>query len=91
MDVRATLPMTPTLDLLDLDVCYAYTHAVRLLSLDRVTPFWPDLGLRIDDVLGTTRRAEAGAGLDSGGASGRLSGARRRGHWPGRARPSRST
>ncbi len=42
--------MNPTLDLLDLDVSYAYTHAVRLLSLDRVTPFWPDLGLRIDDI-----------------------------------------
>ncbi|XXY49351.1 hypothetical protein WME91_56010 [Sorangium sp. So ce269] len=42
--------MNPTLDLDDLDVSYAYTTAVRLLSLDRVTPFWPDLGLRIDDV-----------------------------------------
>lgn len=42
--------MNPTLDLYDLDVSYAYTTAVRLLSLDRVTPFWPDLGLRIDGV-----------------------------------------
>ncbi|WP_437803082.1 hypothetical protein [Sorangium sp. So ce693] len=42
--------MNPTLDLLDLNVSYAYTSAVRLLSMDRVTPFWPDLGLRIDDV-----------------------------------------
>ncbi|WP_437580943.1 hypothetical protein [Sorangium sp. So ce887] len=42
--------MNPTLDLDDLHVSYAYTTAVRLLSLDRVTPFWPELGLRIDDV-----------------------------------------
>ncbi|WP_434041098.1 MULTISPECIES: hypothetical protein [Sorangium] len=42
--------MNPTLDLRDLHVSYAYTAAVRLLSLDRVAPFWPDLGLRIDDV-----------------------------------------
>lgn len=42
--------MNPTLDLRNLDVSYAYTTAVRLLSLDRVTPFWPDLGLRIDGV-----------------------------------------
>ncbi|XXT24771.1 hypothetical protein WME94_24885 [Sorangium sp. So ce429] len=42
--------MNPTLDLHDHDVSYAYTTAVRLLSLDRVTPFWPDLGLQIDDV-----------------------------------------
>ncbi|KYF88539.1 hypothetical protein BE20_44830 [Sorangium cellulosum] len=42
--------MNPTLDLRDPHVSYAYTTAVRLLSLDRVTPFWPDLGLRIDDV-----------------------------------------
>jgi hypothetical protein len=42
--------MNPTRDLRNLDVSYAYTTAVRLLSLDRVTPFWPELGLRIDGV-----------------------------------------
>ncbi|WP_437872900.1 hypothetical protein [Sorangium sp. So ce363] len=42
--------MNPTLDLANLDVFYAYRTAIRLLSLDRVTPFWPDLGLRLDGV-----------------------------------------
>ncbi|WP_437664529.1 hypothetical protein [Sorangium sp. So ce1182] len=42
--------MNPTLDLRDPHVSYAYTTAVRLLSLDGVTPFWPDLGLQLDGV-----------------------------------------
>ncbi|KYF76197.1 hypothetical protein BE11_29065 [Sorangium cellulosum] len=42
--------MNPARDLAHLDVFYAYTTAIRLLSLDRVTPFWPDLGLRLDGV-----------------------------------------
>ncbi|WP_437875471.1 hypothetical protein [Sorangium sp. So ce513] len=49
--------MHPTRDLAQPDVFYAYTTAIRLLSLDRVTPFWPDLGLRIDGVEATKTAA----------------------------------
>ena len=42
--------MNPELDLRDSKVSYAYETVILLLSLDRVTPFWPDLGLQIEHI-----------------------------------------